>query len=80
MDKITEVEALLTKEDVCRILGVKESWLNIEIQSGRMPHIRLGKKKMIRFRPSHLTEYLDTREYDMDPLVHEEDDEPESRE
>lgn len=60
---MNEVEALLTKEDVCRILGVKESWLNIEIQSGRMPHIRLGKKKMIRFRPSHLEEYLDTREY-----------------
>lgn len=54
---------LLTKEDVCRILGVKESWLNIEIQSGRMPHIRLGKKKMIRFRPSHLNEYLDNREF-----------------
>jgi predicted DNA-binding transcriptional regulator AlpA len=85
MDKITEVEALLTKEDVCRILGVKESWLNIEIQSGRMPHIRLGKKKMIRFRPSHLTEYLDTREYDLapiegdDPPAHEEDDEASSR-
>jgi excisionase family DNA binding protein len=67
---MTEFESLLTKEDVCRILGVKESWLNIEIQSGRMPHIRLGKKKMVRFRPAHLEAYLDGRE-------HNGDDEPE---
>jgi excisionase family DNA binding protein len=60
---MTDFDALLTKEDVCRILGVKESWLNIEIQSGRMPHIRLGKKKMVRFRPSHLEAYLDGREF-----------------
>lgn len=57
-----EVETLLTKEDVCRVLGVTERWLNTEIAEGRMPHIRLGKKKMIRFRPSHIAEYLDTRE------------------
>lgn len=56
---MTDFDALLTKEDVCRILGVKESWLNIEIQSGRIPHIRLGKKKMVRFRPQHLEAYLD---------------------
>lgn len=69
---MSEVDTLLTKEDVCRILGVKEAWLNIEIQSGRMPHIRLGKKKMIRFRPSHLEEYLDTREFNGDPEDSEE--------
>jgi len=57
-----EVETLLTKEDICRILGVRESWLDAEIAAGRMPHIRLGKKKMVRFRPSHLEKYLDTRE------------------
>lgn len=58
-----EYEALLTKEDVCRILGVKESWLNAEIQAGRMPHIRLGKKKFVRFRPQHLDEYLAGKEH-----------------
>ena len=63
---MTEFESLLTKEDVCRILGVKESWLNIEIQSGRMPHIRLGKKKMVRFRPAHLEAYLGGREFNGD--------------
>ena len=60
---MTDFDALLTKEDVCRILGVKESWLNIEIQTGRIPHIRLGKKKMVRFRPEHLDRYLDSREF-----------------
>ena len=43
-----EVETLLTKEDVCQILGVKAYWLDEEIAAGRMPHIRLGTKKMIR--------------------------------
>jgi excisionase family DNA binding protein len=60
---MTDFDALLTKEDVCKILGVKESWLNIEIQTGRIPHIRLGKKKMVRFRPEHLDRYLESREY-----------------
>jgi len=60
---MTDFDALLTKEDVCRILGVKESWLNIEIQTRRIPHIRLGKKKMVRFRPEHLDRYLESREY-----------------
>lgn len=60
---MSEVDALLTKDDVCRILGVSEAWLDNEVQSGRIPHIRLGKRKMIRFRPSHLEEYLDTREF-----------------
>ena len=59
---MNDLDTLLTKEDVCRILGVRESWLDNEIAAGRIPHIRLGKKKMIRFRPAHLEEYLDTRE------------------
>jgi excisionase family DNA binding protein len=60
---VTDMESLLTKEDVCRILGVKESWLNTEIKEGRMPHIRLGKKKFVRFRPEHIQQYLDTKEH-----------------
>lgn len=56
-------ERLLTKEDVCNILGVKESWLNAQIQSGEMPHIRLGKKKFVRFRPEHIEQYLSTKEH-----------------
>lgn len=71
---MTELDALLTKEDVCRILGVKESWLNIEIQSGRIPHIRLGRKKIVRFRPEHLNRYLDSREF---TSTEEEEEDPE---
>lgn len=59
---MSEFDSLLTKEDVCRILGVKESWLNSEIQAGNMPHLRLGKKKFVRFRASHIEEYLAGKE------------------
>lgn len=58
----TEISPLLTKEDVCRILGVKETWLNSEIQNGHIRHIRLGKKKFIRFREEHVHEYLESKE------------------
>lgn len=58
---MADFDELLTKEDVCRILGVRESWLNAEIQSGRIPHIRLGKKKIVRFRPEQVEAYLDSR-------------------
>jgi excisionase family DNA binding protein len=56
------LEPLYTKEQVCQMLGVKESWLNTEIQNGRIPHLRLGKQKFIRFRQSHLDAYLESRE------------------
>lgn len=62
MAEITDNDRLLTKEEVCAMLGVKESWLNAEIQSGRMKHIRLGKRKFIRFRPEYITEYLEAKE------------------
>ena len=60
---MTDFAPLLTKEDVCRILGVKESWLNVEIQTGRIPHVRLGKKKIVRFRPEQVDAYLNSRVY-----------------
>lgn len=55
----------LTKEEVCKILGVKESWLNAEIQAGNISHIRLGQKKFIRFRPEHVEEYVKSREWNI---------------
>lgn len=63
---MTVPEPLLTKEDVCKILGVRESWLNAQIQSGEMPHIRLGKKKFVRFRPEHIRAYLADKEHNYD--------------
>ena len=58
-----ELDRLYTKEEVCQMLGVRESWLNTEIQNGNFPHIRLGKKKFVRFRKSHIDEYLDSKEH-----------------
>lgn len=60
---MNELEPLLTREDVCKLFGVKESWLNAEIQAGRIPHLRLGRKKFIRFKRAHIEEYLSTREF-----------------
>lgn len=57
-----EVEPLLTKAEVAKILGVKESWLSNEIARGNFPHIRLGRRKYIRFRKSHVAKYLEDRE------------------
>jgi excisionase family DNA binding protein len=54
---------LLTKQQVCELLGVKESWLNTEIQAGNIPHYRIGKKKFVRFAPFHIEEYLRTKEF-----------------
>ena len=61
-ETFTDFEPLLTKEEVCQILGVKESWLNTEIQAGRIPHLRLGKKKFVRFTRANVLEYLESRE------------------
>lgn len=59
---MTDLDRLYTKEEVCEMLGVKESWLNSEIQAGNMPHLRLGKKKFVRFRKSHIDQYLASKE------------------
>lgn len=60
-NEVNGLPVLLTKQDVCRLLGVKESWLTAEIQAGRIQHIRLGKKKFIRFRPEHIRAYLESK-------------------
>ena len=62
MHHMNTIAPLLTKADVCEILGVKETWLNPEISAGKIPHIRLGKRKNIRFRPEHIEEYLKNKE------------------
>lgn len=58
---MTTIEPLLTKEEVCEILGVKESWLNTEIQTGRFPHTRLGSMKHIRFTRQQVQDFIDSR-------------------
>jgi excisionase family DNA binding protein len=58
---MSTIEPLLTKEQVCEILGVKESWLNTEIQTGRFPHTRLGSMKHIRFTKAQVQDFIDSR-------------------
>lgn len=58
-----DIETLLTKQDVCELLGVKESWLNTEIQAGNIPHYRIGKKKFVRFSQAHIDDYLSSKEH-----------------
>lgn len=55
-------EPLLTKDEVASLLGVTTTWLDSEIQSGRISHLRLGRRKFIRFRREHISEYLAERE------------------
>jgi excisionase family DNA binding protein len=56
-----EIEQLLTKAQVAEILGVKESWLNTEIQAGRIPYRRLGSKKFVRFTRTDVERYIDSK-------------------
>jgi excisionase family DNA binding protein len=58
-----EIEPLLTKEEVLALLGVKDGWLQQEMYSGRLPYIRLGKKKLLRFRREHVEAYISDREH-----------------
>jgi excisionase family DNA binding protein len=48
--------SLLTPDQVCELLQVKKDWLYDEVQRGRMPHVRLGRR--LRFTPENLRAYL----------------------
>lgn len=54
---------LMNKADLAALLGVKESWITAEVAAGRIPHLRLGKRKFIRFRRADIDSWLDSREY-----------------
>ncbi len=60
-----EIDNLMTKSEVAQMLGITETWLDSEIQAGNIAHLRLGKRKFIRFRRSHVAEYLAERERPM---------------
>jgi excisionase family DNA binding protein len=50
---------LLTPDDVCVLLKVKKSWLYDTVENGALEAIRLGKQ--LRFRPSAIARYLESR-------------------
>lgn len=43
----------LSPEDVARILGTSPWWVREQIRRGRIPHLRLGKRR-IRLLPEHV--------------------------
>jgi predicted DNA-binding transcriptional regulator AlpA len=59
---------LLNKAQLAEMLGVKESWISAEVakyvstegEEG-IPHLRLGGRKLVRFRRNDIEEWLDTR-------------------
>lgn len=50
-------QQLLSVEDLCQLWGVKKSWIYDEVETKRLPVVRLGRQ--LRFRRSALDAYLD---------------------
>ena len=53
----TSEDGLLTVDDVCAWFQVTRDWVYDEVEAGRLPYIRLGRKHL-RFRRLELTDYL----------------------
>lgn len=49
---------LLTVEQVCALLAVRKSWVYQAVAEGRIPHVRLGERGPVRFRPEELEQWL----------------------
>ena len=50
-------EELLTVDDVCAWFKVTRDWVYDEVEAGRLPYLRLGRKHL-RFDRDELTDYL----------------------
>jgi excisionase family DNA binding protein len=50
-------EELLTVDEVCAWFKVTRAWVYDEVEAGRLPYLRLGRKHL-RFRRRELTDYL----------------------
>lgn len=48
---------LLTVADVCALFKVTKDWVYDEVEAGRLPNIKLGRKQL-RFRRRELESYL----------------------
>jgi excisionase family DNA binding protein len=51
------VDDLLTVDDVCAWFKVTRDWVYDEVEAGRLPYVRLGRKHL-RFHRHELTNYL----------------------
>jgi excisionase family DNA binding protein len=50
-------DELLTVDEVCAWFKVTRAWDYDEVEAGRLPYVRLGRKHL-RFRRRELTHYL----------------------
>jgi excisionase family DNA binding protein len=48
---------LLTVADVCALFKVTKDWVYDEVEAGRLPNVKLGRKQL-RFRRRELESYL----------------------
>lgn len=55
--EVRESLSLLTVEQVCELLQVKDSWLWAQCRAGTFPHIRMARQ--LRFRPDQVQQWLD---------------------
>jgi len=53
---------LADKAYVLDLLGIKEATLKRWCFEGRIPHFRLGSRKLIRFRKSELAAWLEAKQ------------------
>lgn len=59
MTDSSKEDALLTADQVCEWFNVTRDWVYDEVEAGRLPFIRLGRRTL-RFQGAALTAYLDT--------------------
>ena len=52
------LESLLTVHDVCTWFRVQPEWVYDEVEAGRLPFIRVGRR-LLRFRRTELERYLE---------------------
>ncbi|MFZ1363087.1 MAG: helix-turn-helix domain-containing protein [Candidatus Nanopelagicales bacterium] len=65
MTTITEVDQLLTKEEVAHILKVKVRWVESK-RDNRLPRVKVGR--LIRYRASDVQEFIENNtDYDSIP-------------
>lgn len=57
---------LLTVGDVCAWFKVSRDWVYDEVEAGRLPYLRLGRKHL-RFRRADLHRYLRTSAHQSTP-------------
>lgn len=54
-------DQLLHAEDVAAILGVSKDWVYAQVNMGKIPYVRLGRR--VRFRRESIDAWIETLEH-----------------